>query len=46
MSTSPTNPAPGESASFRWKYGIIAVALGLGAILAGAIPLVRLPFSE
>lgn len=41
MSTSPTNPAPGESDSFRWKYGIIAVALGLGAVLAAERPLAR-----
>ena len=37
MSTNPATPSPHDSDSVRLKYGIIAVALGLGAILAAVL---------
>jgi hypothetical protein len=37
MSTNPATPSPDDSDSVPWKYGIRAVALGLGTILAAAL---------
>lgn len=37
MSTSPTAPSGSDSDRVRLKYGVLAVALGLGAILAAVV---------